>query len=70
MICLKSMNEGVKVFNTKLKHLYEELRSQMNKSTIVYVDMYSIKYDLIANSSSYGKFLCKTISSMRRDSLV
>ncbi|KAL3639811.1 hypothetical protein CASFOL_014779 [Castilleja foliolosa] len=26
----------------------------MENSTIVYVDMYSIKYDLIANATSYG----------------
>ncbi|KAL8552651.1 hypothetical protein ACS0TY_001367 [Phlomoides rotata] len=52
--CIKSMNEGAKNFNTKLKHLCEELRSQMDNSTIVYVDTYSIKYDVIANSTSYG----------------
>jgi hypothetical protein len=31
------------------------MRSQLSGATIVYVDIYSIKYDLIANSSKYGK---------------
>ncbi|KAF2324067.1 hypothetical protein GH714_006467 [Hevea brasiliensis] len=31
-----------------------KMRSQLTGATIVYVDMYSIKYDLIANSSKYG----------------
>ncbi|PIN10729.1 Alpha-L-fucosidase [Handroanthus impetiginosus] len=52
--CLKSLNKGAKIFNTKLKALCEELRSKLENSTIVYVDIYSIKYDLIANSKSYG----------------
>ncbi|GFQ07629.1 GDSL esterase/lipase lip-4 [Phtheirospermum japonicum] len=52
--CIKSFNDGAKAFNAKLNALCEELRSQMENSTIVYVDMYSIKYDLIANSTSYG----------------
>ncbi|KAL7160275.1 hypothetical protein ABFS83_01G083000 [Erythranthe nasuta] len=52
--CIKSMNEGAKEFNTKLNALIQELRSEMEDSTIVYVDMYSIKYEIISNSSSYG----------------
>ncbi|GFP81833.1 GDSL esterase/lipase lip-4 [Phtheirospermum japonicum] len=52
--CVRSLNDGAKAFNAKLNALCEELRSQMENSTIVYVDVYSIKYDLIANSTSYG----------------
>ncbi|KAL3645360.1 hypothetical protein CASFOL_010540 [Castilleja foliolosa] len=52
--CIESLNDGAKAFNAKLDALCEELRSQMENSTIVYVDVYSIKYDLVANSSSYG----------------
>lgn len=33
----------------------QELGSEMKDATIVYVDIYAIKYDLIANSSNYGK---------------
>ncbi|KAI3468853.1 hypothetical protein Pfo_025516 [Paulownia fortunei] len=52
--CIKSLNEGAKAFNAELNALCQELRSQMENSTIVYVDVYSIKYDLITNSSFYG----------------
>ncbi|KAG8389605.1 hypothetical protein BUALT_Bualt02G0246400 [Buddleja alternifolia] len=52
--CLMSLNEGAKAFNAKLDALCQELRLSMKNSTIVYVDTYSIKYDLIVNSASYG----------------
>ncbi|KAG8390751.1 hypothetical protein BUALT_Bualt01G0116100 [Buddleja alternifolia] len=52
--CLTRLNEGAKEFNAKLKALCQELRREMKNSTIVYVDIYSIKYDLIANAASYG----------------
>ncbi|KAK4418016.1 GDSL esterase/lipase LIP-4 [Sesamum alatum] len=52
--CIKSLNDGAKAFNAKLDALCQELRQQMKNATIVYVDMYSIKYDLIANSAAYG----------------
>uniref|UniRef100_A0A3Q7E8J0 Uncharacterized protein n=1 Tax=Solanum lycopersicum TaxID=4081 RepID=A0A3Q7E8J0_SOLLC len=52
--CLISFNEGAKIFNNKLQVLCEKLRDEMKNITIVYVDIYSIKYDLIANSSNYG----------------
>lgn len=55
--CSKSLNNGAKTFNAKLNALCEELRSQMKNATIVYVDMYSIKYGLIANSASYGEYM-------------
>lgn len=53
--CLRSLNEGAKIFNDKLYLLCEKLRDEMKNITIVYLDVYSIKYDLIANSSNYGK---------------
>ncbi|XP_016496974.1 GDSL esterase/lipase At1g09390-like [Nicotiana tabacum] len=52
--CLISLNEGAKIFNDKLYLLCEKLRDEMKNITIVYLDVYSIKYDLIANSSNYG----------------
>ncbi|KAL3652957.1 hypothetical protein CASFOL_002638 [Castilleja foliolosa] len=52
--CIKSMNEAAKAFNAKLSDLCQDLRSQMKGSTIVYVDIYSVKYNLIANSASHG----------------
>lgn len=53
--CIISFNEGSKIFNNKLQLLCEKLRDEIKNITIVYVDVYSIKYDLIANSSTYGK---------------
>ncbi|KAJ6955812.1 GDSL esterase/lipase [Populus alba x Populus x berolinensis] len=52
--CLKTLNDAAKQFNDQLRVLCEELRSELKNSTIVYVDMYSIKYDLIANATTYG----------------
>ncbi|KAM7521381.1 hypothetical protein LguiA_011283 [Lonicera macranthoides] len=52
--CLLSLNEGAKAFNDRLSTLCELLRSEMKNATIVYADVYAIKYDLIANSTTYG----------------
>ncbi|KAK4750389.1 hypothetical protein SAY87_027838 [Trapa incisa] len=52
--CLVPLNNAAKEFNGQLKALCEELQSGMNNITIVYVDVYSVKYDLIANSAKYG----------------
>ncbi|KAL3645358.1 hypothetical protein CASFOL_010538 [Castilleja foliolosa] len=52
--CMKSLNDAAQAFNLQLKALCEKLRSQLNNPKIVYVDMFSIKYDLVANSKSYG----------------
>ncbi|CAK9145255.1 unnamed protein product [Ilex paraguariensis] len=52
--CLHRLNEGARVFNEKLRALCEGLRSAMKNATIAYMDVYAIKYDLIANSAIYG----------------
>ncbi|XP_011081092.1 GDSL esterase/lipase LIP-4 isoform X2 [Sesamum indicum] len=52
--CITSLNQGAKAFNAKLEALCQQLPSQMENATIVYVDVYSIKYGLIANSTLYG----------------
>lgn len=62
--CLISLNEGAKIFNDKLYLLSEKLRDELKNTTIVYVDVYSIKYDLIANSSNYGK--CSFLSFFQK----
>ncbi|PKI38833.1 hypothetical protein CRG98_040771, partial [Punica granatum] len=41
-------------FNGQLRALCEELQSEMTDATIVYIDVYSAKYDLIANAANYG----------------
>lgn len=53
--CLVPLNNAAEEFNGQLRALCEELRSDLNGTTIVYVDIYSVKYDLIANPAKYGK---------------
>ncbi|PKI33134.1 hypothetical protein CRG98_046453 [Punica granatum] len=52
--CLFPLNNAAKQFNRQLKALCQKLRSEMIDATIVYVDVYSVKYHLIANSARYG----------------
>ncbi|RWR94379.1 GDSL esterase/lipase [Cinnamomum micranthum f. kanehirae] len=52
--CLKSFNDAAKAFNDGLHTLCVEMRSELKNATIVYVDIYTIKYDLFANSTKYG----------------
>ncbi|XP_043723359.1 GDSL esterase/lipase At1g09390-like [Telopea speciosissima] len=52
--CIRSYNDAAEEFNRGLRALCEEMRTEMLNATIVYVDMYSIKYDIIANSTKYG----------------
>ena len=61
--CLSSYNAAARVFNEGLRHLCDEMRSEMKDATIVYVDMYAIKYDLISNSTKYGKLMMKILPS-------
>ncbi|GMP39883.1 hypothetical protein CsSME_00010553 [Camellia sinensis var. sinensis] len=55
--CLSSYNAAARIFNEGLRHLCEEMRSEMVDATIVHVDIYSIKYDLIANYTKHGKLI-------------
>jgi phospholipase/lecithinase/hemolysin len=55
--CLESLNNAAKAFNKQLQALCEDLRSEMKNATIVYVDIYAIKYHLIANSADYGMII-------------
>lgn len=52
--CLKSLNNGAKAFNHQLRSLCKLFRSHMRNAMIVFVDIYAIKYHLIANSADYG----------------
>nr|GMD85936.1 GDSL esterase/lipase LIP-4-like [Ipomoea batatas] len=52
--CLKPLNEAAQEFNSQLRNLSEQLRAQLMGVTMVYVDMYTIKYDLISNFALYG----------------
>lgn len=52
--CISNYNNAAKLFNEKLRRVCLELRSELRDATVVYVDIYSVKYDLIANSTKYG----------------
>ncbi|KAJ8493209.1 hypothetical protein OPV22_014930 [Ensete ventricosum] len=52
--CLISFNNAAKEFNAQLSALCDKLNSELKNATIVYTDIYSIKYDLIANHTAYG----------------
>ncbi|KAI4341632.1 hypothetical protein MLD38_026330 [Melastoma candidum] len=52
--CILFLNNAAKVFNDQLTALCNGLRSELTNATIVYVDLYAIKYELIANYSDYG----------------
>ncbi|KAI3993369.1 hypothetical protein MKX01_010112 [Papaver californicum] len=41
-------------FNDGLRALCAELRTELKGTTIVYADIYNLKYDLIVNSKKYG----------------
>ncbi|WCJ26872.1 GDSL esterase/lipase At1g09390 [Euphorbia peplus] len=55
--CISSYSDAARLFNAELGRTCHMMRSQLPDAKIVYVDIYSIKYDLIANSSRYGKFI-------------
>lgn len=55
--CLSSYNKGAGEFNRQLSTLVDALNSELKDATIVYTDIFSIKYDIIANYTKYGKFL-------------
>ncbi|CAL9048913.1 unnamed protein product [Musa banksii] len=52
--CLIPFNNAAKEFNAQLSALCDNLNSELKNATIVYTDIYSIKYDLIANHTAYG----------------
>nr|GMC51214.1 GDSL esterase/lipase At1g09390-like [Ipomoea batatas] len=54
MGCLIHLNEVANEFNTRLGKLCELMRSELNESVIVYVDIYTIKYNVISNYVLYG----------------
>lgn len=53
--CISSYNAAAKLFNEGLLHMCTALRSEIKDASIVYVDVFAIKFDLIANSTTYGK---------------
>ncbi|RAL42021.1 hypothetical protein DM860_018195 [Cuscuta australis] len=52
--CVVTVNKGARVFNDELLRLCNKLTRVMKDAVIVYVDVHNIKYDLIANPSTFG----------------
>ena len=55
--CIAKFNNAAKKFNELLSEACDDLRLQLKKSAIVFVDMFAIKYDLVANHTKHGKLL-------------
>lgn len=52
--CLSSYNSAARLFNEALYHSSQKLRTELKDATLVYVDIYAIKNDLITNATKYG----------------
>ncbi|XP_074585260.1 GDSL esterase/lipase At1g54790 [Curcuma longa] len=52
--CLRSHNRVAKLFNLQLHALCTKLRGLFEDASLTYVDVFSIKLNLIANYSKYG----------------
>ena len=53
--CVGSFNELAQFFNHRLKETVDQLREELPKAAITYVDIYSVKYALITQATRYGK---------------
>ncbi|MBA0783260.1 hypothetical protein Gotri_001007 [Gossypium trilobum] len=52
--CVSKHNQAAKVFNLQLHTLCKKLQGQYADSNFTYVDIYTIKWNLIANYSKFG----------------
>lgn len=52
--CLANYNRGARAFNKKLSDLCDDMRLRLKDATVVYTDMFAIKYGFVANHTSYG----------------
>ncbi|KAH7676904.1 GDSL lipase/esterase protein [Dioscorea alata] len=52
--CVSSHNRAARLFNLQLHALCTKLQAEFSNASITYVDVFSIKFDLIANYSRYG----------------
>ncbi|KAG8084777.1 hypothetical protein GUJ93_ZPchr0010g9896 [Zizania palustris] len=52
--CLAKYNRAAQEFNKRLSDLCDEMRLHVKNATIVYTDMFAIKYDFVANHTKYG----------------
>ncbi|KAL9997840.1 putative alpha-L-fucosidase [Helianthus debilis subsp. tardiflorus] len=52
--CVATINNVSQYFNKKLKEAIIQLRKDLHLAAITYVDVYSVKYSLIAQSKKLG----------------
>ncbi|KAE8651584.1 hypothetical protein Csa_023443 [Cucumis sativus] len=52
--CVSSHNQAAKLFNLQLHALCKELQEEYTDTNVTYVDIYTIKSNLIANYSRFG----------------
>ncbi|KAK2438475.1 GDSL esterase/lipase [Trifolium repens] len=52
--CATPFNEVAQYFNHKLKEIVVKLREELSEATVVYVDVYTVKYTLISHAQKYG----------------
>lgn len=55
--CAIPFNDVTQYFNQKLKEAVTQLRKDLHLAAITYVDVYSVKYSLIAQSKKLGMFM-------------
>jgi hypothetical protein len=63
--CLKTYNRAAVSFNAALGSLCNDLNVQLKNATVVYTDLFAIKYDLVANHTKYGELINYTNSLFR-----
>ncbi|KAK4841414.1 hypothetical protein QYF36_003996 [Acer negundo] len=52
--CVKSHNKAANLFNQQLQEFCTKFQEQFPEANVTYVDIFSIKLDLISNFSQYG----------------
>ncbi|KAI3875661.1 hypothetical protein MKW92_046489 [Papaver armeniacum] len=52
--CVSAHNRAAKLFNLQLHALTKKLQTQWTDANVTYVDVFSIKFDLISNYPKYG----------------
>lgn len=52
--CGTPFNEVAQYFNSKLKETVIELRKDLPLAALTYVDVYSVKYELISRANKHG----------------
>ncbi|KAJ1422414.1 SGNH hydrolase superfamily [Sesbania bispinosa] len=52
--CVNFQNDMAKKFNRKLKDIVDKLKAQFPDASLIYVDMFSAKYELISNAKKEG----------------